>query len=231
MNSAHKRRELARACGKYLLVARMASAAELREAVLTKRGRYTVIKENLHAKEVIIGDGERRRRHILCYNPKEAERQCRHREDIVLMLEEEIARRPENKASAQWAIGLLASRCFKRYLSMSKSNRLRIDLGRIRQAAQYDGRWVLETNDDHISIEDAACGYKGLVIIERCFRSLKNSQIKMMPMYHWSPRRIETHVRICVLSLMIERIAELECGMPWHRIRGSIMQLAGDRIF
>ncbi len=94
-------------------------------------------------------------------------------------------------------------------MSVSKSNRLRIDLGKIRQAAQYDGRWVLETNADHISIEDAACGYKGLVIIERCFGSLKNSQIKMMPMYHWSPRRIETHVRICVLSLLIERIAEL----------------------
>ncbi|MEZ4579181.1 MAG: IS1634 family transposase, partial [Desulfobacterales bacterium] len=62
MNSADNRKELARACGKYLLAARMASVAEIRETVLTKRGRYTVIKDNLHAKEVIIGDGERRRR-------------------------------------------------------------------------------------------------------------------------------------------------------------------------
>ena len=97
MNSAHNRKKLARACGKYLLAARMASVAEIREAVLTKRGRYTVIKENLHAKEVIIGDGERRRRYILCYNPKEAERQRRHREDIVLMLEEELSRHPQTR--------------------------------------------------------------------------------------------------------------------------------------
>jgi hypothetical protein len=40
--------------------------------VLTKRGRYTTFKDNLKAKEVIVGDGERRRRYILCYNPKEA---------------------------------------------------------------------------------------------------------------------------------------------------------------
>jgi len=231
MNSADNRKELARACGKYLLAARMASVAEIRETVLTKRGRYTVIKENLHAKEVIIGDGERRRRYILCYNPKEAERQRRHREEIVLMLEEEIAKHPKNKASAQWAIELLASRRFKRYLSVSKSNRLRIDRGKIRQAAQYDGKWVLETNDDSISMEDAACGYKGLMIIERCFRSLKKTQIKMMPMYHWAPRRIETHVRICVLSLLIERIAELECGMPWHRIREALCTLQVTEFF
>jgi hypothetical protein len=29
--------------------------------------------------------------------------------------------------------------------------------------------WDLETNDDTISLEDAACGYKGLMVIERCF--------------------------------------------------------------
>ncbi len=31
-----------------------------------------MIKDNLHAKEVIIGDGEMRKRYILCFNPKEA---------------------------------------------------------------------------------------------------------------------------------------------------------------
>jgi len=57
------------------------------------------------------------------------------------------------------------------------------------------------------------------MIIERCFRSLKRIQIKMSPMYHWLPRRIETHVRICVLAILIERIAELACSKPWPQIR------------
>jgi transposase len=30
----------------------------------------------------------------------------------------------------------------------------------------------------------------------------------MMPMYHWASRRIEAHVKICVLSLMIERVGK-----------------------
>lgn len=225
MNSETNREELARACGKYLLACRMASVAEIKRDVLSKRGRYTVIRDNLHAKEVVIGDGERRKRYILCYNPKEAKRQRLHREMIVQMLEAELERHPEPTATAQWAIELLASARFKRYLRITKGNQVRIDRAAIKAAAKYDGKWVLETNDDTISLEDAACGYKGLMVIERCFRSLKRTQIKMMPMYHWASRRIEAHVKICVLALMIERVAELECGLWWHQIRRSLDKL------
>jgi hypothetical protein len=65
MNSEGNRTELAKACGKYLLACRMASVAEIKRDVLSKRGPYPVFKDNLHAKEVIVGDGERRKRFIL----------------------------------------------------------------------------------------------------------------------------------------------------------------------
>jgi hypothetical protein len=231
MNSADNRSELARACGKYLLACRMASVADIKRDVLTKRGRYTVFKDNLHAKEVIVGDGERRKRYILCYNPKEAKRQRKHRQMTVELLEDELQRHKDQSASAQWAIELLASRRFKRYLRVLKSGQVRIDRAAVREAEKYDGKWVIETNDDTISLEDAACGYKGLMVIERCFRSLKRTQIRMTPMYHWASRRIEAHVKICVLSLLIERIAELQCGQPWHRIRQSLERLQVTEFF
>jgi transposase len=225
MNSEENRAELARACGKYLLACRMSNVSEIKQEVLSKRGPYTTFKDNLHAKEVTVGDGERRNRYILCYNPKEAERQAKHRAQIIELLEYELNRHPDRSASAQWAIELLASKRFKRYLTVTKANRLRIDRNKIKEAAKYDGKWVIETNDDTISLEDAACGYKGLMVIERCFRSLKKTQIKMTPMYHWVPRRIETHVRLCVLALLIERAAELSCGKPWRQIREALDRL------
>ena len=225
MNSQSNREELARACGKYLLASRMASISEVKHQVLGKRGRYNVIRDNLHAKEVVIGDGERRRRYILCYNPKEAKRQKNHRAEIVGFLEEELARHREPKATAQWAIDLLASLRYKRYLTVTKSGKIRIDRGAIREAAKYDGKWVLETNDDTISLQDAACGYKGLMVIERCFRSLKKTQIKMSPIHHWVRRRIEAHVKICVLALLVERLAELRCDRPWSRIKHDLENL------
>ena len=231
INSEDNRTELARACGKYLLACRMSSVAEVKRDVLSKRGRFTVFRDNLHAKEVIVGDGERRKRYILCYNPKEAERQRKHREEVVSFLERELESHTNSKVTNQWAIELLASRRYKRYLKVTKSGLIRIDRGAIRNAAKYDGKWVLETNDDTISLKDAALGYKGLMIIERCFRSLKRTQIKMTPMYHWLSRRIEAHVKICVLALMIERIAERTCNKPWHEIRYQLETLQVTKFF
>jgi hypothetical protein len=131
----------------------MANVTEIEREVLSKRGRYAVIRDNLQAKEVTVGDGERRKRYILCYNPKEAERQRHHRERIIQTLEAELKLHRDHAATAQWAIELLAS------------------------------------------------------------------------------RRIEAHVKICGLALMIERVPELECGLPWSRIRRQLDRLQVTEFF
>jgi len=231
MNSVDNREELSKACGKYILACRMSSVDEIKKDVLNKPGRYTQIKDNLQAKEVIVGDGERRRRYILCYNPTEAERQKKHRLELVAILKAELEKHKDKTASAKWAIELLASQRFKRYLLITEENTIRIDQGKIREAAKYDGKWVLQTNDDTISLEDAACGYRSLLVIERCFRSLKKTQIRMTPMYHWLQRRIESHVRICVMALLIQRVAEIECKASWGQIRHSLETLQATEFF
>ena len=67
---------------------------------------------------------------------------------------------------------------------------------------------MLITNDDTVSVEDAAVAYKSLLVIERCFRSLKRGQIHLGPMSHRLPVRIEAHVKICVLALLLQRVVE-----------------------
>jgi hypothetical protein len=225
LNSAENREELAKACGTYLLATRMGSVAEIKDGVLTRGGRYKVIADNLHAKEVMVGQGELRRRYILCYNPKEAKRQQEHRAEVVKELEQKLNRHPGRSATAKWAIELLASGRYKRYLTITAKGEIALNSKAVKDAARYDGKWVLITNDDTLSLEDAAQGYKGLLVIERCFRALKRTRIKMEPMYHWLPRRIEAHVKICVFALLIERVVELECGKPWPRIRETLRTL------
>ena len=229
MNSEENRRELARAAGKYVLATRMGSVKEVREEVLSQRGRYTVISENLHAKEVILGDGVGARRYILCYNPSEARRQKLHRETVVKELEEKLAEHPTHQATARWAMELKTSGRYGRYLRVTKAGQIRLDKAAVKAAARFDGKWVIQTNDDTLSMADAACSYRALMVIERCFRSLKRTQIKMMPMYHWLPRRIEAHVKICVLALLIERVAERACELPWSRIREELERLQAGR--
>ena len=117
LNSEDNRRELAKACGTYLLATRLNSVKEVNQDVLSRPGRYRKISDNLHVKEVVVGgDGVRRHRYLLCYNPSEAKRQQKRRKEIVQQLEQELARHRNMSATAQWAIDLLASPRTKRYL-------------------------------------------------------------------------------------------------------------------
>jgi len=220
LNSEENRAELAKACGTYLLATRMGSVKEVKGEVLSRPGRYKELSENLHVKEVVVGgQGVAQRRYFLCYNPREAKRQNKHRQEVVQMLEAELAKHPDKSATAQWAIELLASRRTKRYVTITPTGQISINKKAISEAARTDGKWVLQTNDDSLSTADAAHAYKALAVIERCFRTLKRTQLKVNPVYHWLPRRIAAHVKICVLGLLIERFAELECQQPWSHLR------------
>jgi len=52
---------------------------------------------------------------------------------------------------------------------------------------------------------------------------------KSRPMFHWTPRRIEAHVRLCVLALQIQRAAEIRCSLPWSRIAHELAALKAVR--
>jgi len=84
----------------------------------------------------IVGDGEGRTRYILCFNPKEAKRQRKHREENITLLDEKLKSHPNQMASAQWALELLASRRFKRHLRVTKAGKICIDKKAIKEAAK-----------------------------------------------------------------------------------------------
>lgn len=229
MNSKDNRKELARAFGTYLLSSRIGGLSEVEEKVLSKRGRFMTIAENLHAKEVIVGNGELRRRYFLCYNPKEAKRQRLHRADVIAQIKSELASHKDHAATARWAVDLLASSRTRRYLRITKDGKIKLDQEAVKKAERLDGKWVMQTNDDTISINDAATGYKSLMVIERCFRTMKRAQINLMPVWHRLSQRIEAHVKICVLALLIERAAEHLTKKSWQKMHPIFRRLQATR--
>ena len=69
-----------------------------------------------------------------------------------------------------------------------------------------------------------ALGYKQLQRVEECWRSMKTG-LDLRPVYHWTPHRISAHVRLCVLALLVERIAETRCKDTWRNIRDDLNQI------
>jgi hypothetical protein len=198
--------------------------------VLTRPGRYRPVAGNLQVKEVVVGEGERRRRYVLCLNPEEAERQHGHRERLLVELDAELSLlRERDEDHPKAACTLLASRRYGRYLTTDYLGRPRLDAAKIKAAEKFDGKFVVITNDDTLSADDVALGYKGAWIIEACFRRMKQTGLEVRPMFHWSPRRIEAHVKLCVLALQMQRAAEIRCALPWARIAHELAVLKAVR--
>jgi hypothetical protein len=230
MYSADNLAALSRGLGRYILAVPMRKVKDVETEVLTRPGRYKPVADNLLVKEVVVGDGERRKRYVLCLNPEEAERERAHREQVLAELCAELNLLREREADhPKAACELLASRRYGRYLTTDYTGRPRLDGAKVKAAAKFDGKFVVITNDDTLSAEDIALGYKGGWIIESCFRRMKQTGLEVRPMFHWTARRIEAHVKLCVLALQMQRAAEIRCGLPWARIAHELGVLKAVR--
>jgi len=226
MFSEANRQRLSRALGRYILAVPMRKVTEVSLDVLTRPGRYRDVAPNLRVKEVYVGEGERRRRYVVCHNPDEAAREQAHRARLLELVQAELVALDVRQADhPKKACELRASRRFGRYLRMDARGRLSIDTAKVAAEAKYDGKFVVTTNDDTLDAADVALGYKSMTLIEGCFRRMQTTGLQTRPIYHWRPHRIIAHVKLCVLALLLERAAEIRCQQTWRTIRHTLEQL------
>ena len=226
MYSADNLVELSRGLGRYVLAVPMRRVQDVEVEVLTRPGRYRQVADNLQVKEVWVGDGERRKRYVLCFNPAEAERQRQHRFQALAELDAELTALDNREAEhPKAACALTASRRYGRYLSADWRGRPKLDATKVKAAEKFDGKFVVITNDDALSAEAVALAYKAGAMIESCLRRMQQTGLQVRPMFHWTARRIEAHVKLCVLALQMQRTAELRTDLPWARIAHALSAL------
>jgi len=176
-------------------------------------------------KEIFVGQGERRRRFVLVHNPEQAKKDRVKREELLRKIEKTlVALRRSKKDSSKAVRKLLSDRKMGPYLRQLKSGRLKIDRMKVTREQYLDGRYLLSTSDDSLSAQDVALGYKQLLEVERAFRTLKTT-LDLRPLYHRKDERIEAHVFLCFLALLLVRIAERQTGQTWDQIRGILERI------
>jgi transposase len=219
-------RYLQRAGGHYIAGEKMRSGKPETENALARKGRYHTIRDNLKAKEIVVGDGEARKRFVLVYNPKEAEKEQKHRKAVIEQLTQELdgLKQLPDKQHTKAVCDLRSHKLYGRYLRQLKDGRLKLNKQAIRDAARYDGKYLIRTSDDTLSVDDIALGYKQLIEVESSFRELK-STLTLRPMYHRLEERIQSHILINWLALLLVRIAEYETNQTWRNLRKTMDQI------
>lgn len=217
---------LQRAGGHHIIGEKMRSGKADTEQALSTAGRYQAVRDNLEVKEIVVGDGEGRKRYVLVRNPKQAAKDKEHREKVLDDLREKLKASRASEAGSHNKAGcrLLTHPTYGRYLKSLKSGAVKIDPVKVKAEEKLDGKYLLRTSDDTISAEDVALGYKQLIDVEAAFKTLK-STLDLRPVYHRLEDRIRAHVLLCWLALLLVRIAEHETGDTWPKIKQQLQQI------
>jgi len=196
----------------YILGVRMRNQKEVKDAVMSRPGRYREIppekKHNpLKVKEVIL-EGKR---YIVCCNEEQARKDAHAREAILASLEEKLSR---------GAKSLIGNKGYRKYLRMEKEA-VTIDRDKIAREARYDGKWVLTTNTS-LKADQVALQYKQLWMVEQAFRTIK-SVLNTRPIFHKRTETIRGHVFCSFLALVLmkelqDRLERRGWRLEWDRL-------------
>ena len=89
---------------------------------------------------------------------------------------------------------------------IARTSKLTLDESLLEEEAKYDGYYGLTTNIEDSTEEVIAINHNRWKI-EQCFRIMK-TDFSARPIYHYKNERIETHLLICFLALLIYRLLE-----------------------
>jgi transposase len=224
--SERNRRYLQRAGGHYIVGEKLRSDSPEANAALARQGRYHVLDGGLRVKQVRVDDGTNRDRFVVCHNPERAERDQQVRARILARLQAEIdgADTLSQRKQAELYGALATKPAFKRFLRRTPAGKLRIDRAAVNREAKLDGKYLLRTSDETMTAADIALGYKALYEAERGWRDLK-STIDLRPVYHRREDRIQAHVQLCWLALLLLRVAETATNDTWRNLRNELDRL------
>jgi transposase len=77
----------------------------------------------------------------------------------------------------------------------------------LKREQAYEGKYVIQTEEKHLSAVEAVRVYKELSEVERAFSSLKDV-IEMRPIYHQTDNRVQAHIFVAALALLLHRAIE-----------------------
>jgi hypothetical protein len=200
----------------YILGARERSTKEIGSVIADPKPMVAMTiprardkETTLEVKEVVVGDRDKPRRYVVCFNPQQARRDAEARQAILHHLEGTLAH--GDKA-------LVGNAGYRRFLKTPDKGHFAVDPARVAEDARFDGLYVLRTNST-LNTLSVALAYRQLWRVESIFRTAK-AILETRPIYHQSDEAIAGHLFCSFLALVLrkeldERLAAAGLDLEW----------------
>ena len=173
--------------------------------------RTEINKQEYWKKEILL---DKNRRLIVTFNQKRHDKDCKDRERLIKRIEKRLG-------ASKNAKKLVSNQGYIKYVTIDGNVTAELNTKKITDDAAWDGLHGVITNTN-LSAEEVVNRYKQLWVIEESFRINKHN-LKMRPIYHFTPKRIHAHITICFLTYAIIRQIQ-------HIIKQNNLQLSVENL-
>ena len=204
---------------KYIVASRLKQLPnQLRKEILESEDfAPTVVEDEFHwVKEFSYNQ----RRLVLSYSSKRAKKDAADRSRLIERLLKKVK---DGKVKIKDVIPNYGT---KKYLELRDKEAF-VDESKIERDALWDGLHGVLSNTDELTPTQIISRYRGLWSIEESFRISKHD-LRMRPIYHWTPERIRGHILICFIAYALVRqsmyrIARQYEPMSFEKIRNELL--------
>lgn len=200
----------------YIVGAKLRNVSKkLQEAILSEE-RYTLCENNEYFQRIAIFDEKSNRKLLVSHSAKRAAKDKYDREKAIEKILKKLSKSKNPKT-------LLSNYGYKKYLKIAGESTLQFDESKLAEEARWDGLYGVVTNVKEKSAEAILDHYRGLWQIEECFRVSKHD-LKIRPIFHWTPARIKAHVAIAFMSLVCVRQLEYRVALQYQKLSPEIIR-------
>lgn len=204
---------------KFIVGARIKNMPKAIENKIVDKNLYQPLYEDKQGRQVkyqVIDlpqkPNQSKQRLIVTYSPKRATKDKFDRQKAIEKLKLKLEKNKTTK-------GFIKNSAVKKFLDISQDSQVSLNEQKIEQAEQWDGLHGIITDAKVTpdSVKNILDQYKGLWQVEETFRISKHN-MKMRPIYHWTPRRIKSHIALCFIALTLIRTLEYKVRYQYKKM-------------
>jgi hypothetical protein len=204
----------------YIVAFPLQKLSKEKQKLILDKTEYVENKSNDEINRYRIIDLENRK---LCvsYSSKRSAKDAKDRERLVNKLKKKLT-------SCKNVKRLINKNGYLKYSEITGQAIATINEEKITEDSKWDGLHAVITNQSScdISVYDS---YRRLWVIEESFRINKHN-LKMRPIYHFTPHRIQAHILICYMVFTLIRhlqfrLQQTEQGMSVNRIIDAVKDI------
>ena len=218
----------------YIVGARIKNLSKSTKEQIVNQENYKELNADKRVARFTLDNG---RKLIVTYSKKRAKKDKADREKGILKLKAKLEKEKSVKSH-------LSNHGYKKYLqleeteenSQNKNNNssnnkkkscdltIVLNEDKIREDEKWDGLKGLVINSNStLSNEEILTQYNNLWQVEESFRITKHD-LKIRPIYHWTPKRVKAHLAISFTAYMLTRYLEYRVRLQYKKLSPKVIR-------